>query len=76
MSLAENHHFCSFIFFACPKKTNQKKRQPSLGLPAAYYPALLEKPGAAKLATFSGSDRFQRYSGFFSAARNPPQLKG
>jgi len=29
----------------------------------------LEKPGAAKLATFSGSNKFQRYSVFSFAAR-------
>src|SRR3989339_777054 len=36
-----------FIFFACPKKTNQKKRHPvSFVPPQAGYPALLDAAGA------------------------------
>src|SRR3989339_2260669 len=36
-----------FIFFACPKKTNQKKRHPvSLVPPQAGFPALLDAAGA------------------------------
>src|SRR3989339_875312 len=36
-----------FIFFACPKKTNQKKRPPvSLVPPLAGCPALLDAAGA------------------------------
>ena len=39
------------LFFACPKKSNQKKRHPHA---APYgYPALLVEPGAAQLALCS-----------------------
>ena len=42
-----------FIFFACPKKTNQqrsgeRKGSRSLGQPMADYPALLESAGSLK----------------------------
>ena len=34
-----------FIFFACPKKTNQKKGQPYTWSSKLDFPALLEKAG-------------------------------
>jgi hypothetical protein len=42
-----------FIFFACPKKTNQKKGQPitrhfAAGSTVSNFPALLKTPGSLK----------------------------
>ena len=60
-----------FIFFACPKKTNQQRsgeRKGSLTLGPASWTSLRcsKRPGAAKLASLRQSSRL---SGHFFAAR-------
>jgi hypothetical protein len=51
-------------------KENEPKESAAVHLVSLRLTALcsLEKPGAAKLATFSGSNRFQRYSVFSCSA--------
>jgi len=48
-----DHLSCVFIFFAWPKKTNQKKRQPSTWsrVSSRDCPALLETVGSLKTRT-------------------------
>ena len=45
------------LFFACPKKSNQKKRHPMVA--PFGFPALLDKPGATQLARCSALSRAQ-----------------
>jgi hypothetical protein len=56
-----------FIFFACPKKTNQKKGQPFTWFRDAELPCAAQNNRA--LAELASLRQSSRYSGYFSAAR-------
>jgi len=61
--------YLMFIFFACPKKTNQKKGHPCL-LPAfSGFPVFLKAAGSLKTRPLCGLKQFKLLIGIFSGTR-------